>query len=532
MTGHTEIALAATVAPAPPAIGPSVDAIGALDRGELPRMRVFGQFGIIAGACAIGLTVPLGGDPFARQVFWFGAALLIACNAWLSWMASSPARYRPRPVAAVWIGSTLGLLPAILYFGPLSGVVVAPLLGITIVSLGRSLWLALAVLAIVVVGYSALAIPIAIGWTEDRGVLHSVVTGHTELLVSAVLILFFYGAGFALGRWVRRTNTEAVVDLQKAMRMIGDQQVVLAEVKADAARAERVGEGRWTGHKMGSFELGLVLGRGGMGEVYEALSPNGMRAAVKMLSATATPTEQLIERFHREIEIAARLESPHIVKVLEVSPPTARVPFLAMERLYGTDLNTRLRSTSRMPIEDVASLLGDVARGLEVAHHAGVVHRDLKPHNLFLHRQDHAQIWKILDFGVSKLIADDGSLTGEAIVGTPQYMAPEQVAGDRVTPAADIYAIGAVAYRCLTGRPPLAGSTFAEILYRAVDVAPPRPSLFTSLPRAIEDVLAVAMAKAPERRFDSPRAFAAAFAAAQLGQPSPIAAPLAAWSDS
>ncbi len=485
---------------------------------------------MMAGLGSIAVSVPLGGDRFARQLFWLGGSLLVACNAWLVWMSGSVERYRPNPVAVVWVCSTLGLLPALLYFGPFTAVVVAPMLGVTIVSLGRSLRLAVAVIVLVAIGYCAISVPIAFGWTEDRGVMHSVVTGRAGLLACTGFIMFFNIAGFSLGRWVRRTNTAAVVDLQNAMRIIGDQQAVIAEVKADAARARRVGEGRWTGHVMGSFELGLVLGRGGMGEVYEAVSPDGVRAAVKMLSATTTPTADLIERFHREIAIAARLESPHIVKVLAVSQPNAAVPFLAMERLHGNDLNAKLHATSRMPIDDVVALLADVARGLEVAHRAGIVHRDLKPHNLFEHRDDRAPVWKILDFGVSKLIASDGTLTGEGIIGTPQYMAPEQAAGERVTAAADIYALGAITYRCLTGRPPFVGSTLAEMIYRAVHVAPQRPGTFASLPRAIEDVLAVAMAKSPERRFSSANAFADAIAAARSGQPSPVVPPPEAWS--
>src|SRR6185436_17621159 len=131
-------------------------------------------------------------------------------------------------------------------------------------------------------------------------------------------------------------------------------------------------------------------------------------------------------RFHREMEVAVRLESPHIVRVFELSPPDAPVPYLAMERLHGIDLATRLRSENRMPSDELVVMLDQVARGLEVARLAGVVHRDLKPQNLFLHD---GSVWKILDFGVSKVMDDEGSLTGEGIVGTPQYMAPEQASG-------------------------------------------------------------------------------------------------------
>jgi len=152
--------------------------------------------------------------------------------------------------------------------------------------------------------------------------------------------------------------------------------------------------------------------------------------------------------------VAARLESPNIVHVYEVSPPSAPVPYLAMERLRGTDLASRLRKENRIPSDELVVLLDQVARGLEVARLAGVVHRDLKPHNLFLHD---GATWKILDFGVSKLADSEGTLTGEGIVGTPQYMAPEQASGGQVSHLADVYALGAIAYRCLTGRSPFKG---------------------------------------------------------------------------
>src|SRR5262249_43833071 len=149
-----------------------------------------------------------------------------------------------------------------------------------------------------------------------------------------------------------------------------------------------------------------------------------------------------LERFHREMAVAARLESPHIVRVFELAAPDAPVPYLAMERLHGTDLATRLRADNRLPSDELVVLLDHVARGLEVARLAGVVHRDLKPHNLFLHA---GGTWKILDFGVSKLVGTEGTLTGEGIVGTPQYMAPEQASGGQVTHASDVYALGAIA---------------------------------------------------------------------------------------
>jgi serine/threonine-protein kinase len=171
-------------------------------------------------------------------------------------------------------------------------------------------------------------------------------------------------------------------------------------------------------------------------------------------------------------------------------------------------------------------LLDHVARGLEVARLAGVVHRDLKPHNLFLHQ---GATWKILDFGVSKLVDSDGTLTGEGVVGTPQYMAPEQASGGQVTHLADVYALGAIAYRCLTGRSPFKGKDLAELVYQVVHQPPVRPGLLGKVSTELDDVLAVAMAKDPRRRFPSALSFAQAFSAARRGKPVAIETPPNAW---
>jgi len=310
------------------------------------------------------------------------------------------------------------------------------------------------------------------------------------------------------------------------MRVIGDKEQALAEVSDDARRVNRANEGRWSHQAMGSFTLGLVLGRGAMGEVYEAVRRDGTPAAVKLLNARSTDRSGMVERFYREMAIAARLESPHIVQVYELSPHDAPVPYIAMERLYGTDLASRLLRESRIPSDELVVMLDHVARGLEVARGAGVVHRDLKPHNLFFHA---GTTWKILDFGVSKLVDSEGTLTGDGMVGTPQYMAPEQVLGGEVSHRADVYSLGAVAYRCLTGRTLFQGRDLAELVYRVVHTPPFRPSELGRVSRAVEDVLAIALAKDPRRRFPSALAFAQAFLSARAGVPVALEPPPNAW---
>jgi len=501
---------------------PVPTAAAVLDRSDLPRMRAFHRFGVISPIGAILLSLLLGGDPDARIAFWIGAGVLSASNAAMWILSRSEATYQPRTVGLLWLLGNIGVLPAIAYFGPFSAVVMVTMLAIVFIALGRVHWIARGTAAIIIGGHVAIASPIILGWLPDRGVIASTYVRPPQLWVAELLIVGFLASGYALGRWARSMSALAVAELQQAMQVIGDKEQALAEVVDHAQRANRANEGRWTHQTMGSFRLGLVLGRGSMGEVYEAVRSDGTPAAVKLLNARSTASATLVERFHREMEVAARLESPHIVRVYELSPADAPVPFIAMERLHGGDLATRLRAETRIPSDELVVLLDQVSRGLEVARLAGVVHRDLKPHNLFLHD---GGTWKILDFGVSKLLGSEGTLTGEGIVGTPQYMAPEQATGGEVTHAADVYALGAIAYRCLTGRSPFTGRDLAELIY----AQPLRPRTFARISPQIENVLAVAMDKDPRRRFASAPQFAQAFIAARRGRPSPTEPPTNAW---
>jgi eukaryotic-like serine/threonine-protein kinase len=500
----------------------------AFDKSDLARSNMFHIFGICAPLGALLLSLLIGGDPVARVAFWVGASMVSLGNIGLVYFTSSPERYNARAIGLLWMLSTVGVQPAVYYFGPFSAVVMVDMLGIMFIAIGRVRWTALATAVICIGGHIVIATPIIMGWVVDVGILPSVSTDREQLVIAEVLVVSFLISGYALGRWARSTAATAFAELQSAMRIIGDREQALQEVVDEAARQKRVNEGRWTGQKLGQWRIGVVLGRGAMGEVYEALGPRDQPAALKLLNARSTSSSAIVERFHREMDIAARLESPHIVKVFELSSPNAPVPYIAMERLHGIDLATRLRNENqnRMPSDELVILLDQVARGLEIARLAGVVHRDLKPHNLFHHD---GSVWKILDFGVSKVLDSEGTLTGEGIVGTPQYMAPEQASGGHVTHLADVYALGAIAYRCLTGRSPFKGRDLSELVYQVVHTPPLRPSALGRVSTAIEDVLAVAMAKDPRRRFPSAVSFAQAFIAARRGRKVAIDIPDNAW---
>jgi serine/threonine-protein kinase len=512
------------VTASPTASRPSAAAL--LGRSDMRRSRMVHVIGATTPLFGVVLSLLVGGYQPARIAFCIGMALLSASNLVLLWFTSDEQRYNSRLASWLWAATALGSQPALYYFGPFSAALMVEMLAVVFVAIGKARGAAIATVATFIAGHLALVVPMMCGWIVDRGFLSSALDSRVQQALGEVAVIIFFMAGYALGRWARSTSAQALADLEGAMRVIGDQQQALGEVIDAQERQQRINEGRWTGQRVGSYRLGLVLGRGAMGEVYEATGQHDQLIAVKLLSAGAANSSALVERFHREMVVAARLESPHIVRVFEVSPPDAPVPYIAMERLQGIDLATRLRDQTRLPSDEVVALVDQVARGLEVARIAGIVHRDLKPHNLFHHA---GGTWKILDFGVSKVMDSEGSLTGEGLVGTPQYMAPEQASGGTVTHLADVYALGAIAYRCLTGRSPFKGNDLAQLVYQVVHVPPERPSALGRVSTELDDVLAIAMAKDPRRRFASAGVFAEAFIAARRGRTILLDVPDRAW---
>jgi serine/threonine-protein kinase len=279
------------------------------------------------------------------------------------------------------------------------------------------------------------------------------------------------------------------------------------------------GTGRFSGQTFGSYRLGDIIGRGGMGDVYEAFhTESGDIVAVKLIKPGALASPDIARRFLREVKVARSLESAHIVRVLEVGDEHAPLPYLAMERLRGQDLAQLLRQEGRLSIPRVCHLLREVGAGMKVAWSAGIVHRDLKPHNLFLaDTEPGGQVWKVLDFGVSKLADQSGTLTRDNVVGTPAYMAPEQAEGDDVDHRADLYAVAAIAYRCLTGHLPFIAKDIPTTLFEVVYRMPRQPSDLAVLPSDVDLVLAIGMAKSPADRFDSVAELEQALAAAHSG---------------
>ena len=329
-----------------------------------------------------------------------------------------------------------------------------------------------------------------------------------------------YAIGFVMARLGRRASLESIEALTEATRLAAQREEQVNELRQDLDRALQIGgPGRFTGHVVGNWELGSVLGRGAMGEVYEAVhTTTKAEGAVKLLRRELLGERDYVERFLREVRAASALDSPNVVRVLDASTPEDPIPFLAMERLRGKSLGDLLRGSAGVARPRLAELVEQTSGVLEKARVAHIVHRDIKPHNLFLTEDG---TWKVLDFGVATLGDNSGTLTGGGVIGTPTYMAPEQAKGDQVDPRADVYALGAVIYRCLTGRVPFGGRDTASVLYAVVHQMPPRPSALAQVGAAQEAVLAIALAKSRELRFQTAIELADAWTAAEAGSLTP-----------
>ena len=268
------------------------------------------------------------------------------------------------------------------------------------------------------------------------------------------------------------------------------------------------------GSEVGGYRIGELLGEGATGAVYRAGDAEGRTVALKVLDRELATDARFRERFLRESGVAAILQHPSIVPVLAAGEDDG-VLFLAMEWVDGSDLRDLLRRDGPFEPERAVALIEDVAAGLDEAHAAGLIHRDVKPANILV-AGDRA---RLCDFGLAKHTARAESLTGERmLVGTLAYIAPEQIEGAGVDARADVYALGCVLYECLTGEPPFDRDSEMAVLYAHLNEPPPRPGARRpELPAAFDDVVATALAKAPADRPESCGALARAARAALRG---------------
>ena len=260
----------------------------------------------------------------------------------------------------------------------------------------------------------------------------------------------------------------------------------------------------------GTYIIEAMIGRGGMGAVYLASHRRlqGKKVAIKMLHADLGGDE-ILARFKREADIASQLDHPNIVKVENYNKLADGTPYIVYEYLQGESLAQRLADGGAMPIETVFSILRQVGSALSAAHRAGIVHRDLKPQNIFLQPSEvdgrAVEVAKVLDFGISKMRGSQTVKTQEAtLLGTPQYMAPEQATGQHsnVDERTDIFALGTIIYEMVSGVPAFSGANIPEVVFKVVYEQPrPLAEVAPKLASVLALAIGKAMAKAPAERY-------------------------------
>jgi serine/threonine-protein kinase len=251
--------------------------------------------------------------------------------------------------------------------------------------------------------------------------------------------------------------------------------------------------------RIGPYIIEHRIGSGGMGTVYLAHhAETNEEVAVKVLPPALAREEGFVARFEREIESLRKLVNPHIVK-LRASGAEENTPYYAMEYVEGETLTDRLRREKKLPWRDVVQYSLQICSALKSAHDAGIIHRDLKPSNLLLDKDNNI---KLTDFGVAQVFASGRLTMTGGIIGTAEYMSPEQAHGKRATKKSDLYSLGAVMYTMLTGRPPFVGKTTLEVIHKHKYGTFDRPSLYVEgVPRRLEEIICQLLEKEPEKRF-------------------------------
>jgi eukaryotic-like serine/threonine-protein kinase len=512
----------ATVARTPATAAPSttmVTAADALRDEEVARTRVFIRLGWGVTAAGLGAIPFVDGDADVTIAYVAALVLGVIVSAGYHQAFRDPRRFTPRAMLVLGVMSTFNTHVAILFFGAFTLAPVLIVIGLHF--MGRSeLPARRAVYATAAICHAAIAVVLIAGWMPDPGVF---ATGRplptSAYVIGALYVQACYGLAYYTGKIQRTVSLRSIEQLRRATRVASQRAALLDELRADLARAQQQGAGRYTGERLGGYRLGAIIGRGAHGEVYAAIHvETEAEAAIKLLRREQLADRTTFERFVREVKATAAVSSPHIVRVVATSEPGAALPFLAMERLTGMTLADQLRRRATLPTADVVALVTQVGAAIDAAAAAGIVHRDLKPHNLFAA----GATWKVLDYGVAALADGAGELTRGGVVGTPHYMAPEQARGERVDHRADLYALGAIAYRALTGRNPFGGADTAAVLYNVVHAMPLAPSaLAPELAADVDRWTALALAKDRARRWATGAALAAALAAAVAGELAP-----------
>jgi ABC-type transport system substrate-binding protein/tRNA A-37 threonylcarbamoyl transferase component Bud32 len=275
-----------------------------------------------------------------------------------------------------------------------------------------------------------------------------------------------------------------------------------------------------TGTLVGGFRVVSLIGDGAMGRVYLAEDLKHRRpVALKLLTPELARDERFRKRFMRESRLAAQLDHPHVVPTFAFGEEGG-VLYLAMGYVEGSDLRELLRRDGKLEPERAADLLGQVADGLDAAHARGLVHRDVKPANILVASADDGEHAYVCDFGLARHVSSVRSLTGErAMVGTIDYVPPEQIEGGPIDGRADVYSLACVLFECLAGARPFDRESELSVIFAHLNAPPPRlTDLRPELPEAFDSVFATALAKSPQDRYATCRELVEAGRAAQRGQ--------------
>jgi hypothetical protein len=275
------------------------------------------------------------------------------------------------------------------------------------------------------------------------------------------------------------------------------------------------------GEEFAGYRIEQRLGRGGMGVLYLALEPGlERRVALKLIAPEASADEVFAKRFAEESRIAASIEHPNVVPIYAAGEEKG-VPFIAMRYVAGADLARRLAREGRLESATAVELIAQVGNGLDAIHAAGLIHRDVKPANVLLSGGEGAEHAYITDFGVARNVATESGLTQTGrFVGTLDYVAPEQISGSEIDARVDVYALGCLLFKLLTGEVPFPKDGDAARLFAHLNDPPPAPSLYVpEVSMALDDVVIRAMSKVPDDRFPSAGDLGRAAQAALRGEP-------------
>ncbi len=490
----------------------------AVDKVELQRVRGMMSGIAISSAITAGIVFLVHGDTFAMQLHagaLIGTALASgACALWFR-----------REVVKWLLVAQIGVLMTGYYFWGFFSAYCAlvPLTLYILAGIATPVEMAIGTVLLVAaqIGFGSASI---LGYIESRGlveVIEARAPAWGQFVALGLLQVITVGAMLA-GRDARKRSEQILDEHNEALLELARREAQLAEAYAEARAAREAGlggAGRFTEQVIDGFRLGEVLGRGAMGEVYAATKIGEPAAdlAMKILAPHLLSDSAARDRFLRESAIVSSMTSKHVVRVYAVSAPEALLPYIVMERLEGIDLAQLLKRSPVRPHDEVREIVEHVAAGLDAAHKAGIIHRDLKPSNIFATGEGATRIWKLLDFGASKWRDGEGTLTQGNIVGTPGYMSPEQAQGRPVDQRSDVYALGVILYRLLTGVPAVVPGEVPAMLQEVAFRVPVQPSKRADISTELEAVLALALAKSATHRFATAGELAAALGAALDG---------------